>query len=296
MPELPEVETIVRDLRPKLVGLKISSFQLLFPGILRNDNVRLLRELIGKEIVSVQRRGKMILMGCGAHLSLLFHLKMTGNLLFCVKNICPDKHTHFILSFKSHERELRFRDVRKFGFMICLKSPDVFSSEVFRDLGPEPLEIDFPDFTRLFDSRKARIKSLLLDQNFISGIGNIYADEILFQAKIHPLTAAFLLHQEDKERLWEAMRKVLIKAIEKRGSSIRDYTDSEGNPGNYQNHHQVYGRESLPCRVCGQKVRRLRIGGRSSFFCPSCQNLIKVHGRDDKTKNKKCKKGDSTGQ
>ena len=126
---------------------------------------------------------------------------------------------------------------------------------------------------------------MLLNQNFIAGIGNIYADEILFQAKIHPLTSASYLSVKDKEMLWRAMRDVLRDAIEKRGSSIRDFEDPEGIPGGFQNYHQVYGRRGLPCRLCGEKIERLRLGGRSSFFCPRCQKL-----RRRKAKGKRKKK------
>lgn len=285
MPELPEVETIVRNLSPKLIGLKIESFRVLFPPVLRNGDVSDIRKLRGKKILDIHRRGKMILINCEDNLSLLFHLKMTGKLLFCPQKTPFDKHTHFVLSFKGQEKELRFRDVRKFGFIFFIQTPEVFSSEKLRDLGPEPLEIDYPFFAGLFKGRKARIKNLLLNQKFIAGIGNIYADEILFRAKIHPLTEASLLSEEDKKRLWKAMRKVLRDAIEKRGSSIRDYTDAEGKQGNFQNYHQVYGRRALPCRICGEKIERLRLGGRSSFFCPSCQNLRRApEDRRGKTK------------
>ncbi len=273
MPELPEVETIVRNLRPSLLGLKIDNYRLLFPGILKNKDHYLLRKLRGKEVIGLQRRGKLILIHCEANLSLLFHLKMTGNLLFCSPDKDLDKHTHFILFFKCREKELRFRDVRKFGFVVCHLTSEIYCTEELKNLGPEPLEIDFSSFKRLFEGRKARIKSLLLDQNFLAGIGNIYADEILFEAKIHPLRSASLLSQDDLKRLWKAMRGVLEEALRKRGSSIRDYRDSEGVPGSFQDYHRIYGRASQPCVFCGEKVGRLRLGERSTFFCPSCQKL-----------------------
>lgn len=273
MPELPEVETIVRNLRSKIVGLKIDSFRLRFSKILRNKNEHLLRALGGKKIKDIQRRGKMILIHCQADLSLLFHLKMTGNLLYCSKNLSPDKHTHLIILFQNKKEELRFRDVRKFGFVVCRKTSDIYCAEELKNLGPEPLGIDFSSFKKLFERRKARIKSLLLDQNFMAGIGNIYADEIFFQARIHPLTAASLLPRQDLKRLWESMRNVLREAIKRRGSSIRDYTDLEGTPGSFQDYHRVYGRESQPCQICGEKIERIRISGRSSFFCPNCQKV-----------------------
>ncbi len=271
MPELPEVETIVRGLSPKIKGLRVESFKIFLPTILRTGNVFLLRKLRGKSVTGVRRRGKMILIEFEDNLCLLFHLKMTGSLLFCPRKVPYDKHVHFLLVFKGQEKELRFRDVRKFGFVSCVPSSDIHLSEEIRNLGPEPLEIGYSRFEEILKKRKARIKSLLLDQNFIAGIGNIYADEILFEARIHPLTSASLLKKKDKERLWKAMREVLQKAIEKKGSSIQDFRDDEGRLGTFQNLHQAYGREDLPCSRCGEKIERLRLNARSSFFCPNCQ-------------------------
>lgn len=271
MPELPEVETTVRSLRPRLSGLEMSSFRLLFPPILRNKNRNVLRELRGRKIRSLARRGKMILIHCEKNLTLIFHLKMTGQLLSYPKKEPVDKHTHFILTFKGKNRELRFRDARKFGFVSCVQSPEVLDCPELKSLGPEPLELSFQNFLNLFQDRKARLKSLLLNQNFIAGIGNIYADEILFEAKLHPLSSASALHKEDIRRLWKATRHVLKKAIAARGSTIRDYRNGEGEVGSFQNFLKVYGRKSLPCRRCGGKIERLRLGQRSTFFCPCCQ-------------------------
>jgi formamidopyrimidine-DNA glycosylase len=277
MPELPEVETIVRGLSHKIKGLRVESFKILLPTILRTGNVFLLRKLRGKSVTEVRRRGKMILIEFEDNLYLLFHLKMTGNLLFCPREDPCDKHVHFLLAFKGQEKEMRFRDVRKFGFVSCVLSSDVYLSDELRNLGPEPLEIGYLCFEEMLKKRKARIKSLLLDQNFIAGIGNIYADEILYEARIHPLTSTSLLKKKDIERLWNAMRKVLEKAIERRGSSIQDYRDEEGSQGTFQNFHQAYGREDLPCSRCGEKIKRLCLNSRSSFFCPNCQKFKESH-------------------
>jgi len=268
MPELPEVETIIRSLSLKIKGFEVSSFKLLFPGVLRNSSQKILERLRGRKIINLRRRGKMILIDFDNDLSLLCHLKMTGQFLICSSREPIDKHTHFILSFKGQLEELRFRDVRKFGSIFCLRTPEVLK---FSKLGPEPLEMRFPRFRRLFQSRRARLKNLLLNQNFIAGIGNIYANEILFEAKLHPLTPVSLLEEEELLELWKAMRLVLRKAIKHRGSSIRDFKDAEGREGNFQDCHQVYGKESLPCPRCGERIERLCHGGRSSFFCSRCQ-------------------------
>lgn len=269
MPELPEVETIVRNLTSKLMRKEVSSFKLIFPGLLRNRE-EILEKLIGKKIVCIRRRGKLVLIDFDAGLTLIFHLKMTGQFLLCRSQEALDKHTHFILFFKNNNRELRFRDVRKFGFIQCFHTSEL---SILDSLGPEPLEINFSQFRSLFKGRKARLKSLILNQNFIAGIGNIYADEILFEAKIHPLTSVSLLKEKELKRLWVAIRRILRKALEYRGSSIRNFRDADGREGKFQDYHKVYGKKSYPCPRCGEKIERLFVGGRSSFFCPQCQRV-----------------------
>ncbi len=272
MPELPEAETIVRDLSPKIGGLRIESSELLYPPLLKDAAKHPVDEIIGKRILSVNRRGKMILLDCSDGLTLLFHLKMTGRLLFCSRSSPRDKHLHFILRFEGVKSELRFRDIRKFGYIRCLPTQDACLTGGLPRLGPEPLDIDLNSFSRIFRGRRARIKGLLLDQSFIAGIGNIYADEILHRARIHPAIPASELDGKKRRTLWRAMRAVLSNAIESRGTSIQDYADTEGRRGRFQNFLQVYGREGGSCRICGERIERLRLGGRSTFFCPCCQS------------------------
>ena len=279
MPELPEVETIVRSLSSKLRGHEVSSSTVFSSHFLRNTSPFFLRRLRRRKVVDMRRRGKLILLDFEDNLSLVFHLKMTGQFFFSRRREPRDKHTHFVLTFKSQERELRFRDVRKFGFLIGVKTSEAFLTDELGLLGPEPLEIDFFRFKKLFQGRKARLKSLLLDQTFIAGIGNIYADEILFQAKLHPLIPAPQLTDVHLKRLSLATKDVLNEAIRCKGSSIRDYLDDEGERGNFQDLHRVYGREALPCFICGEAIRRIRMGGRSSFFCPRCQKSRSVRAK-----------------
>ncbi len=276
MPELPEIETVARHISPKLRGLEVRKAQLLYPRVLRDKGPNSLAKLKGKRVIGVRRRGKMLLIDFEGEMSLLFHFKMTGQFLFSPWSEPVDKHTHFILRFKEEARELRFRDVRKFGFISILRSSDVFSLKELKNLGPEPLEISFSRFIDLFRGRKAGLKSLLLKQSFIAGIGNIYSDEILFESKLHPLIRASSLDEDDLKRMFKAMKKILRKAIRSRGSSVRDFVDCEGEEGGYQNFLRVYGRESLPCVVCGEKIVRIRLSGRSSFFCPGCQKRAEV--------------------
>jgi formamidopyrimidine-DNA glycosylase len=273
LPELPEVEVIALHLKSRLSGQTVCSFRIVYPPILRDTDIAELMSIRGRKVNDVRRRGKYIVMETDGEMQLLFHLKMTGQFLFCLPQEPWDRHTHLGLAFAENPVELRFRDVRKFGFVSCLSGRNGSLIKALSQLGPEPLDIRRDHFIKLFRGRKARMKSLLLNQSFLAGIGNIYADEILFQAKIHPALPANLVDDEELLRAWEAMNHILRRAIVHRGSSIRDFVDADGREGSYQQKHQVYGREGLPCPVCSHEISRLRIGGRSSFTCPECQKL-----------------------
>ncbi len=271
MPELPEVETIVRCLRPHLVGRRVRSLSILHPPLLRLDGGAAPGQIKGKRVIGLRRRGKMILMDFSGGRSLLFHLKMTGQLFLCPKKIPVDKHTRLVMSFQELAEELRFRDVRKFGFVRVAETSRIEAAPELRDLGPEPLELKPERFRALFRDRRGRLKSFLLNQSVIAGIGNIYADEILFEARLHPQSDVSRLSRRSLARLQAATRLILDKAIRCRGTSVRDYRDGNGLEGNFQRCLRVYGRDSLPCHHCGAKIRRIRLSGRSSFFCPRCQ-------------------------
>jgi len=274
MPELPEVETIVRGLRPYLEGAEMGTFRLLFPSLLRRAPGVSLAAFEGNKIITLRRRGKMILVECEGGRTLVFHLMMTGQMLIVRPEVPVDKHVRLIVPLVGRGLELRFRDIRKFGFLCCLgPSGPLFIPEL-EALGPEPLEIDFRSFACLFQGRRGRIKSLLLDQRTIAGIGNIYADEVLFRARIHPLTPAASLAEEKLRTLWKSMRAILRLAISRKGSSIRDYTDADGDPGDFQVLHKVYGREGEKCPRCKGAVRRIKVSGRSTFYCPHCQKKL----------------------
>lgn len=271
MPELPEVETIIRGLAPRLSGQKISLINLRLPSLLKGAKEGDLKKLQGKRIISLRRRGKIIIIDCEGGISLLFHLKMAGNLLLVDRKFEVDKHTHLIITFDNKPKELRFRDIRKFGSFYLLPTSRIFSLNPLNKLGPEALEIGLNEFLFMVKNRQARIKNLLLNQSFIAGLGNIYTNEILFQAKIHPLRPASQLKAKEIKRLWTVMRKVLVKAVESKGSSVRNYRDANGRQGRFQDYHQVYGRQAQPCPRCGQKIERIHQGGRSTFFCSRCQ-------------------------
>ena len=275
MPELPEVETVVRSLAPRLEGRTVAACRVTWAKTTRGTAAGLWRRLRGRKILRLRRRGKLILMECEAGITLVIHLKMTGQLLLGPERGRRDKHTHFVLRFEDRIDELRFRDVRKFGFFKCVRTEDLPLLRETRELGPEPLAIDFTSFARIFKNRKGRLKSLLLNQKAIAGIGNIYADELLHRARLHPLTVAGSLGEEKIKILWRSMRRLLREAIRHKGSSVRDFRDADGEEGEFQDRHRVYGRESLPCLNCGGEIRRIKIGGRSSYFCPRCQVKVR---------------------
>jgi len=270
MPELPEVETIAAGLRAAIIGLKIREARCRLPKLLRATRPADLEALAGTRISSVRRRGKVLIVEAETR-ALLFHLKMTGQFLWVRPDSPSDKHTHFVLVFDDAAKELRFRDVRKFGFLRCVPCGEVDLCDEVGRLGPEPLEITPEEFDARLASRKGRLKSVLLDQRVLAGVGNIYADESLHAAGLHPLTTVNRLNAAEKRRLWTALRRILKAAIAAGGSSIRDYRGVGGEIGGFQTRHKVYGRAGETCRRCGGTIRRIVVGGRATFYCPKCQ-------------------------
>jgi formamidopyrimidine-DNA glycosylase len=225
--------------------------------------------IVDRQVQAVRRRGKYVLIDLDKG-HLLIHLKMSGRLLLVPASEPLDEYTHTIFDLDDG-RQLRFRDVRKFGRVYLVKSPE----KVTGHLGPEPLEEAFTlaDFQQLLGRRTGRLKSLLLNQEFLAGLGNIYADESLHAAQLHPLRAADSLTAEEQARLYEAIRAVLRRAIIGRGTTLDDtgYVDAQGEPGAYQAQIAVYGRAGEPCPTCDTPIERLVVGGRSTHFCPRCQ-------------------------
>ncbi len=255
MPELPEVETIVRALAPQLAGRRVIQAEFLAPRVLRATP---LPDIQGRTIRGVERYGKHILVSFD-HGVLAIHLGMTGKLLLNGSET-PYTRARFTLD----RGVLLFDDIRQFGRM-------EWNSGRLEKLGPEPLTVTFSEFHERLKQRRTRIKALLLDQTFLRGVGNIYADEALFRAHIHPLTVAARLSAPRAARLHEALVEVLSVAIAKRGSSVSDYVDAEGRKGDFQLFHQVYRRHGSPCPVCGSPVRRALVAQRGTHYCPKCQ-------------------------
>ncbi|UCE19872.1 MAG: bifunctional DNA-formamidopyrimidine glycosylase/DNA-(apurinic or apyrimidinic site) lyase [Gemmatimonadota bacterium] len=271
MPELPEVETIVRGLRRKAVGKRINRVTLLMSQILRCSDDDFVRTILGKTIKGIDRRGKFILIALSGGWSLLIHLKMTGQLKWIPQAQNHQKHTHVVFHLAQCPFQLHYCDIRRFGYLLLLKTDCMHDVPPLRDLGPEPLEMKEPEFVELLRNRKGRMKSLLLNQSFLAGLGNIYADESLWRARIHPLTQAHRISPRKARRLLGAIQAVLEEAIENKGSSVDDYRDVEGRKGKHQFCLRAYGRQGQACYYCGALIRRIVINSRSSHFCPRCQ-------------------------
>ncbi len=281
MPELPEVETLARGLRQAILGRRIVSITLGKTDFI-DDPAALERHLPGRQIEAVERYGKFMLLrlsavtrdsvagsnGDAAPASLLVHLGMTGHIAPAPAGQPLEKHTHVCLLLDDG-RELRYTDARRFG-RIAYLTKALLVEELTR-FGADPLEVSKEEFADRICGRRARIKSLLLDQSVLRGVGNIYADESLWRAKIHPARLGEKLSRKEAETLRRMLQDILRKAIVLRGSSISDFLDAEGEQGEYQRHHRAYGREGKNCYRCKTPIRRAIVAGRSSYFCPRCQ-------------------------
>ncbi len=281
MPELPEVETVVRGLRQTILGRRILSVSLGKTDFI-DDPVALEENLPGRSIEAVDRYGKFMLLrlsppagtnGTPAaenakQASLLVHLGMTGQMAPSPAQKPREKHAHVCMVLDDG-RELRYTDPRRFGRIAYLAEKPL--AEELTRFGADPLEVSKDEFAKRIRKRRARIKALLLDQSVLRGVGNIYADESLWRAKIHPAILGARLSRTQARTLWHALQEILRKAIAMRGSSISDFLDAEGEPGEYQRRHRAYGREGKRCHRCKTVIRRGIVAGRSSYFCPKCQ-------------------------
>jgi formamidopyrimidine-DNA glycosylase len=289
MPELPEVETIVRDLDREVRNRTFLDIWADAKNLIKRDTFESFKKkIIGKKILRVRRRAKNILIDLSEGYVLLVHQKITGHLLLGKWKFEKEKwvaekegpllldpmnrflHVIFLLDDK---RQLALSDARKFAKIELWKKEELEKSEEFLKIGPEPLEeyFTFEKFEKLFEKKKGKIKQVLMDQNFISGIGNIYASEILFEAKIHPEDDVSKLTKEDLKRIYKAMRRILEKSIELKGDSFSDFRTIYGEKGKTQEIVRVYQKEGEKCYHCSGVVKRIVQGGRSSFFCPKCQ-------------------------
>lgn len=274
MPELPEVETVLRGLRRRALGRHIARVEVLHAGVIKGDAEEFVSRLVGRTTVSVQRKGKVLAMelsGTGKSVPtyLIFRLGMTGQVTIQPVEVPLERHTHVRMIFGGAKEELRFRDVRRFGSLRCC-TPGEFDA-LFKSLGPDAQLATEDQFVLAMRGRRGAIKSWLLNQQGVSGLGNIYADEALFEAGIHPLAQPERVSLASARRLHSAVQKVLKRAVNLQGTTFRDYIDIEGRPGNYLQRLRVYQKTGEPCPRCGTPIQHMVVAGRSSHFCPRCQ-------------------------
>ena len=284
MPELPEVETIKRGLRASLLNKKIQSIEITSKAITRNAKSDFTKSLVGNAFSDIGRVGKLLIFYLKENDDiLLIHLKMTGQLIYRKNNSLisgghnlpkvdqlPNAFTRVTINFFDQSK-LFFNDMRRFGYLSLIKRNDL--SKVTEKYGPEPLSNAFTIevLKTIIKNRSTATKMVLMNQELIAGIGNIYADEILYEARIKPTRPANSLSDREIKKLFTSIKLILEKAIEQKGTTFRDYADSEGSKGKFSNFLKVYGKAGKNCSKCSGKIEKIKLGGRGTFFCPSCQ-------------------------
>ncbi len=273
MPELPEVETVVRGLTKTVMGLTVSGVRIKDTASIYPSKNRFIQLVSEATIRNITRRGKNILIDLSNDHTLWIHLKMTGHFYFLPKSTPADKHDHVVFDLADNGCDLRFNDYRRFGRLRIFPTDKIMDQEGLAELGPEPLEIGRDDFIRLLKSRHRMIKPALLDQTFVAGLGNIYADESLFMSRLHPKRVTNSISHKKLGELHGHIQRLLKKAIRLMGTSVDTFAGVNGRPGGFQKYLMVYSREGEPCYFCGRPIVREKIGGRSAHFCPHCQRL-----------------------
>jgi formamidopyrimidine-DNA glycosylase len=265
MPELPEVETIKRELEKAVLGKKITGVIVNNPKVIREPKQSdFIKGLTNVRVKNILRKGKLLILELSSGKSLAIHLKMTGQLIY------PGSGKTSRVSFKlSDGKWLDFNDQRLFAEMRLIN--DWHNLKFIQGLGPEPFALSAGEFKQMLSNKKTKIKPLLLDQTFIAGVGNLYAAEALFRARVHPQRQALSLSDKEKEALFKEIKDTLREAVEHKGSSLDQYVQLSGSPGDYVKYHKVYGREGKPCLVCKTAIKRISLGGRGTYFCPKCQ-------------------------
>ena len=274
MPELPEVETIRRTLQPKILHRPIQDIKVSYKKVLRNCTEDEFRQALqDRELIRLERRGKYLIWELDSGDRVVIHLRMTGQLVVVPAEHPLEKHTSLQIYMHGDE-ELRLIDQRKFATVYLLHEPGYGPIKGLASLGREPLDKDFtPTYlAKEVMNRTAPIKSVLLDQRRVAGLGNIYADESLHRAGILPNRPAGSLSKIEIDRLCSSIKEVIQEGIAHRGTTFRDYVDGDGRKGGFQELLRVYGREGQPCGICGEPIHRIKLSGRSSFYCPHCQN------------------------
>jgi len=273
MPELPEVETVVRGLRKTITGKTLSDVTCRYPKINRDNPRNWKKTLNGRKFLTVNRRGKNILIDLSGGMTLWVHLKMTGHFHLTDPATPPGRHDLVLFGLKGQNRQLRYQDTRRFGRIRLFPTKTVMAQKGLTDLGPEPLEIERKDFMSLMSGSRRMIKPALLDQRFLAGLGNIYTDESLFRAKIHPRRKTDSISIRKINVLHETIQEILSMAIDNMGTTVDTYAGINGEFGGFQAYLKAYGRTGKPCLRCGTSIRREVIGSRSTHYCPRCQRM-----------------------
>jgi len=272
MPEIAEVETVRNTLKHQILGKKIKQIKVLYEPIIASDNLEFKTVLIGETIKDISRIGKWLIFETEKY-CLLSHLRMEGK-YFLKKQMDPiEKHEHIIITFQDNT-DLRYQDTRKFGRMMVTLKENLYEIEAIKKQGMEPNDPKLtPDYlySKIY-KKNLPIKTLLLDQTIISGLGNIYANEILFAAKINPFKKGKEITKEECEKLISSTNKIIKEAIQEGGTTIKSYTSSLGVTGRFQQHLMVYKREQENCKICSSMIKNEKLGGRSTYYCPTCQN------------------------
>lgn len=273
MPELPEVETVARTLRELVVGKRVREVEVRLPKIVKRpaDPAAFAAQLAGQTVRGTGRRGKYLKVFFD-DVVLVSHMRMEGRYTLCASDDPKEPHTHVVFRF-ADGTELRYRDTRQFGTMHLFPRGAEEHAPPLSVLGPEPLDPAFTaeDFAARLRARRTRLKALLLDQTFLAGLGNIYVDEALFGAGLHPERPAHTLTADEAVRLYHSIRQTLMRGIARGGASVRTYRNGKGEMGMFQLELDVYGRRGEPCRRCGTPIARIVVAGRGTHLCPSCQ-------------------------
>jgi formamidopyrimidine-DNA glycosylase len=283
MPELPEVETVARGLARRVLGCTIEWVHLNRADVIHGAGVPLCAALHGRRIKRIDRVGKQILIRTDGPASLMVHLGMTGRLVAVHPETPIEPHTHVWITLQHRRLEIRFNDSRRFGGIWLLTDGEQAGWIGRRRprVGPDALQMTFEEFARRL-ARRRQLKAVLLDQQVLGGVGNIYCDESLHRAGLHPATPADRLDPSALKRLYQAIKRILAQAVKAGGSSISDYRNADNSPGWFQLRHRVYDRKGEPCRRCGTAIRRMVVAGRGTFICPKCQPAPRVARRGSK--------------
>ena len=269
MPELPEVESVRRYLKENIIGLKVENIDVRYPNMIKEDISVFKKNLIGKSFKDIKRKGKFLIFELD-DIYLVSHLRMEGKYFFELSNSIDNKHIHVIFNLGKYS--LYYQDTRKFGIMMTKSKEELFTTKPLIDVSNDPFEnIDIDKLYEKLIKLTKPIKEILLDQSFISGIGNIYADEILFETKLNPMEKPINISKDDLKNIIKASRNIFEKSIENGGTTIKSFTSSLNHSGNFQNFLNVHTKDM--CKICQSKIEKIRVGGRGTYYCPKCQPL-----------------------